>query len=53
MNNIGDKMNISTTEPLKLEDGDLVKNKLDVARSHHRINNRHGDRSVSAFGPMV
>ena len=52
MNNIGDRLNMSTTEPLKIEDGDLVKNKLDVARSHHRIN-RPNDRSASAFGPIV
>ena len=37
MNNIGDRLNISATEPLRLDDADLVKNKLEVAMSHHKV----------------
>ena len=51
MNNIGDRLNVSAVEPLKLEDADIVKNKLEVARSHHKP--RLNDRSSSAFGPIV
>ena len=36
MNNIGDRLNVSAVEPLKADDADLVKTKLEIARSHHR-----------------
>ena len=51
MNNIGDRLNISAADPLKIDDSDLVKTKLEVARSHHKPG-RHIDRSASAFGPI-
>ena len=51
MNNIGDKLNLSGMEPLKVDDAELVKNKLEIARHNQHRSLRHGEiRSNSAFG---
>jgi len=44
MNNIGDRLNISAIEPLKLDDAELLKTKLEVARSHHKSPKHVGDK---------
>ena len=37
MNTVGDRLNISNIDPVNNHDADVVKNKLEIARSYHPI----------------
>lgn len=49
--NVGDRLNLSNIEPLQTQDADLVKTKLEVARSHHKA--KIANQTTTDIGPIL
>lgn len=48
---VGDRLNLTSVDPVQTEDAGLVKTKLEVARSHHKP--RRLDHSAIELSPLI